>query len=69
MESLVAADLSREDANRKGDYPVQTFDFLGYEFRPRTAVWRGGKLGVSFLPAASLTWPIGGGVSDFGSSK
>jgi hypothetical protein len=41
------------DANRKGDYPVQTFDFLGYEFRPRTAVWRGGKLGVSFLPAAS----------------
>ena len=30
-----------------------TFDFLGYSFRPRLAAWRGGKYGVSFLPAAA----------------
>ena len=24
-----------KDANRRGDYPSQKFDFLGYEFRPR----------------------------------
>ena len=42
-----------KDANRRGDYPIQSFDFLGYEFRPRSAVWRGSQLGVSFLPAAS----------------
>jgi RNA-directed DNA polymerase len=42
-----------KDANRRGDYPIQKFDFLGYEFRPRTAVWRDGRLGVSFQPAAS----------------
>jgi RNA-directed DNA polymerase len=42
-----------KDANRRGDYPMQKFDFLGYEFRPRTAVWRDGRLGVSFQPAAS----------------
>ena len=32
-----------KDANRRGDYPIQKFDFLGYEFRPRTAVWRDGR--------------------------
>jgi len=42
-----------KDENRRGDYPVQAFDFLGYEFRPRTVVWRDGRLGVSFQPAAS----------------
>lgn len=42
-----------KDANRRGDYPIQSFDFLGYEFRPRSALWRGSQLGVSFLPAAS----------------
>ena len=42
-----------KDANRHGDYPIQSFDFLGYTFRPRTAVWRDGRLGVSFQPAAS----------------
>jgi group II intron reverse transcriptase/maturase len=42
-----------KDANRKGDYPNQSFEFLGYEFRPRSAIWRGRQLGVSFLPAAS----------------
>jgi len=42
-----------KDTNRKGSYPVQQFDFLGYTFRPRLAKWRGGMFGVSFLPAAS----------------
>jgi group II intron reverse transcriptase/maturase len=44
-----------KDTNRKGTYPVVTFDFLGYSFRPRLAAWRGGKYGVSFLPAAADT--------------
>src|SRR4051812_32803675 len=42
-----------KDTNRRGDYPVQSFDFLGYTFRPRKAAWRGGRYGTSFLPAAS----------------
>jgi len=42
-----------KDTNRRGDFPNQSFDFLGYAFRPRKAVWRGGRSGVSFLPAAS----------------
>jgi group II intron reverse transcriptase/maturase len=42
-----------KDTNRKGDYPIHQFDFLGYCFRPRLAIWRGGLFGVSFLPAAS----------------
>jgi RNA-directed DNA polymerase len=42
-----------KDTNRKGDYPTIQFDFLGYTFRPRLAMWRGGAYGVSFLPAAS----------------
>ena len=37
----------------RGDHPIQSFDFLGYEFRPRSAIWHGGQLGVSFLPAIS----------------
>ena len=41
-----------KDTNRKGDYPIVTFDFLGYRFQPRLAKWRGGLFGVSFLPAA-----------------
>jgi RNA-directed DNA polymerase len=42
-----------KDTNRHGTYPVVTFDFLGFTFRPRLAAWRGGLFGVSFLPAAS----------------
>lgn len=42
-----------KDTNRPGTYPVQSFDFLGYTFRPRLAKWPNGKYGVSFLPAAS----------------
>jgi len=43
------------DTNRRGDFPLQEFDFLGYRFRPRKAIWRGCQYGVSFLPAASPT--------------
>ncbi len=42
-----------KDANRHGDFPTQAFDFLGYQFRPRKALWHGCRCGVSFLPAAS----------------
>lgn len=41
------------DTNRPGDYPIISFDFLGFTFRPRLAKWPNGKFGVSFLPAAS----------------
>ena len=42
-----------KDTNRRGDFPVQSFDFLGYAFRPRQAVWHGSRYVTSFLPAAS----------------
>lgn len=35
------------------DYPVTKFDFLGYEFRLRTAVNREGRKFVRFMPAIS----------------
>jgi RNA-directed DNA polymerase len=42
-----------KDANRTGDYPEQAFDFLGYTFRPRTAIGRHEKRFLSFIPAVS----------------
>jgi RNA-directed DNA polymerase len=42
-----------KDTNRKGEYAIIQFDFLGYRFRPRRAKWRGELYGTSFLPAAS----------------
>ena len=42
-----------KDDDRRGDYPNQKFDFLGYTFRPRLARRRAGKIGVSFRPAVS----------------
>lgn len=43
-----------KDANRRGDYPVCKFVFLGFEFRAREAMnSRTGKLFVSFSPAVS----------------
>lgn len=41
-----------KDTNRYGKHDSVSFDFLGYTFRPRLAVWKGGQFGVSFLPAA-----------------
>jgi len=40
-----------QDANRRGDYPERSFDFLGYTFRPRSSINREGERFVSFLPA------------------
>jgi RNA-directed DNA polymerase len=42
-----------KDTNRKREHPVICFDFLGYQFRPRSAKWRAGLYGTSFLPGAS----------------
>jgi group II intron reverse transcriptase/maturase len=42
-----------KDANRRGSYPEQRFDFLGYTFRPRRSMNREAKLFVSFAPAVS----------------
>ena len=29
-----------KDANRRGDFPVIAFDFLGFQFRARKTMWR-----------------------------
>lgn len=42
-----------KQANRRADYPIIQFDFLGYTFRPRSVKTRTGKLSVSFIPAVS----------------
>ena len=42
-----------KDANRRGSYPHQRFDFLGHTFRPRRAMNGMGQLFVSFAPAMS----------------
>lgn len=36
-----------KDANRRGNYSEQQFDFLGYTFRPRGSMNRYGRLFVS----------------------
>jgi RNA-directed DNA polymerase len=42
-----------KDNNRQGNYPDNTFDFLGYTFRPRPAKNKFGMLFASFIPAIS----------------
>jgi len=42
-----------KDRNRKRSYPHESFDFLGYTFRPRLAKDRWGRHFVSFIPAIS----------------
>lgn len=42
-----------KDANRKGLYISCSFDFLGYEFRPREARNRRGQFFTNFTPAIS----------------
>src|ERR1700675_4881672 len=42
-----------KDANRPGEYPERSFDFLGYTFRSRSAIGRTQKRFVSFIPAVS----------------
>ncbi len=41
------------DANRRGDYPICQFDFLGHTFKPRQAMNRSNKVFTSFSPAVS----------------
>jgi RNA-directed DNA polymerase len=42
-----------KDADRRGHYPNEKFDFLGYTFRPRRSKNRWGKYFVNFSPAVS----------------
>ena len=42
-----------KDSKRLGTYPSQSFDFLGYTFRPRSCRDKEGKFFVSFTPAVS----------------
>jgi RNA-directed DNA polymerase len=42
-----------KDDKRKGDYPENSFDFLGYTFRPRGARNKLGRLFAGFIPAIS----------------
>jgi len=42
-----------KDDDRRGNYPNQKFDFLGFTFRPRRAKDKRGKYFISFLPAVS----------------
>ena len=42
-----------KDDDRKGNWPVTAFDFLGYTFRPRRSKSRYGKYFVNFTPAVS----------------
>ena len=44
-----------KDSNRREEYPKTSFTFLGYEFRPRSAQHRDGKVWTSFLPAISAS--------------
>jgi hypothetical protein len=42
-----------KDANRRGDVPNQSFDFLGFMFRARKTIWLGHIPAHGFMPAAS----------------
>jgi len=42
-----------KDADRKGSYKHESFDFLGYTFRPRLSMNKWGKTFVNFTPAIS----------------
>ena len=42
-----------KDDGRRGNYPEQKFDFLGFTFRPRRAKDRWGRFFVTFTPAIS----------------
>ena len=42
-----------KDANRRGDFPNKSFDFLGFTFRARKTIWQGHIPAHGFMPAAS----------------
>ena len=39
-----------KDANRRGDFPNQSFDFLGFTFRARKTMWSGRIHAHGFMP-------------------
>ena len=41
-----------KSSNRRKDYPVVTFDFLGFTFRPRCVKSRQGTYFVGFVPGS-----------------
>jgi RNA-directed DNA polymerase len=43
-----------KDANRRGEFPNHSFDFLGFSFRARKTMWQGHLPAHGFMPAASL---------------
>jgi RNA-directed DNA polymerase len=42
-----------KDANRRGDFPNQSFSFLGFMFRARKTIWNGNIHAHGFMPAVS----------------
>jgi hypothetical protein len=48
-----------KDVTRRGDYPNQSFDLLGFIFRARKAVWHGYRYVHGFQPAPSSKAPEG----------
>ncbi|MGH7867534.1 MAG: reverse transcriptase domain-containing protein, partial [Candidatus Dormibacteraceae bacterium] len=42
-----------KDGDRRGQYPVTSFTFLGYDFRSRRATGKTGTLFTGYLPAVS----------------
>ncbi len=42
-----------KDKDRKGSYEHESFNFLGYTFRPRLSKVKAGEISVNFLPAIS----------------
>lgn len=42
-----------KDDDRRGNYPMQKFDFLGYTFRPRRSKSHKGKFFINFTPAVA----------------
>ena len=42
-----------KDANRRGEFPNHSFDFLGFSFRARKTTWQGHIPAHGFMPAAS----------------
>ena len=52
-----------KDTNRRGDFPVQSFDFLGYRFQPRKAKWPNGQYGP-LIPARGQSKSAEGNQAD-----
>ena len=50
-----------KDANRRGEFQNQSFDFLGFSFRARKTMWQGSPRKASCQPSARRhSWPSAG---------